>query len=286
MARLRYNNKLGLLGAALGSNPATDTTITFVSDPGFATITSPDYIPIVLESPSGTTPSGNFEVVWLTAYTATNLTGTISRGMEGTSCVSHLIGVPWQIAPTRIDATKRPDVYYASRSIISEPFPQPTLGTNAQAISSTRVFAMLTPFTEGDVITGISCIVKAAGVGTNPTSIVFGVVGRDNLVKQQSANVAANAGFLSANNPVNINLGSPYTVPTSDSLFLVVWASGTWVTTQMTLLAITGGNTGLSLNSGTPPVATITTVAFPANGASVGTLAGGTNAVAIYLAAY
>ena len=74
MARLRYNNQSG----SLGSDPGiSGTTITFAKVPKFATITGSDYIPIALDAGLPT-----YEIVYLTAYTAGSLTGTISRAAE------------------------------------------------------------------------------------------------------------------------------------------------------------------------------------------------------------
>lgn len=107
MARLRYNNSVGTLGASLTNS---GTTITFASAPSFATIVSPDYIPIVLE-PAGTSPSANFEIVHLTAYTAGATTGTISRGQEGTSGGAHSNGVEWACGPVQLDALPQTSNY-------------------------------------------------------------------------------------------------------------------------------------------------------------------------------
>lgn len=99
MARLRYNNSVGTLGASLTNS---GTTITFAAAPSFATIASPDFIAIILE-PEGSSPSANFEVVYLTAYTAAATTGTISRGQEGTTGVAHSNGVAWAVGAVRAD---------------------------------------------------------------------------------------------------------------------------------------------------------------------------------------
>lgn len=107
MARLRYDNSVGTLGASLTSS---GTTITFASAPSFATISSPDYIPLVLE-PASTSPSANFEIVYLTAYTSGGTTGTISRGQEGTSGVAHSNGVAWAHGPVVLDALPQTSNY-------------------------------------------------------------------------------------------------------------------------------------------------------------------------------
>lgn len=96
MARLIYNNQGGLLGADPG---ISGTTITFAVAPNFSTLTSTDYIPLVLDA--GTT---RFEIVYLTSYTAGALTGTILRSAEDASrwpSVAHPNGT-WSCAPTAV----------------------------------------------------------------------------------------------------------------------------------------------------------------------------------------
>lgn len=97
MARLRYDNSLGTLGASLDSS---GTTITFATAPDFETITGSDYIELTLDPPVGSAPNASFEIVYLTAYTATDTTGTILRGQEGTTGVDHTSGAVWVNAPT------------------------------------------------------------------------------------------------------------------------------------------------------------------------------------------
>lgn len=99
MARLRYNNALGTLGAALGaSSSGTSQTVTFAVAPSFATIVAPDFIPLVIDPPTST-PNAAFEIAYLTAYTAGQTTGTILRGQEGTSASAHANGASWACAP-------------------------------------------------------------------------------------------------------------------------------------------------------------------------------------------
>ena len=101
MSRLRYNNQNGTLGASLTNS---GTTLTFTAAPDFATIVSPDYIPIGLDY--GTT---SFEVVYLTAYTAGATTGTITRAAEDAThwpAVAHSSGSgTWAVAVTVYDFT-------------------------------------------------------------------------------------------------------------------------------------------------------------------------------------
>ena len=107
VARLRYNNQTGSLGTSLSSSTSgTSQVITglFASAPGFATIASPDYLPLIIEpATSAGTPSANFEIAWLTAYTAGSTNGTILRGQEGTSAPAHSSGVIWDHGATALD---------------------------------------------------------------------------------------------------------------------------------------------------------------------------------------
>lgn len=86
--RVRSDLSSGTLGAALTDS---GTTITFSSDPGWPTISGSQYRALTIN---------NVEIVHLTAYTATQTTGTIERGQEGTAGVAHGNGDPWVHAPT------------------------------------------------------------------------------------------------------------------------------------------------------------------------------------------
>jgi hypothetical protein len=98
--RRRTNNALGTLGASLTNS---GTTITFASAPGLPSLGAGEYTPLVLEPPSASAPSANFEVVYLTAYSSPATTGTISRGQEGTTAVAHANGAAWVCGPTNVD---------------------------------------------------------------------------------------------------------------------------------------------------------------------------------------
>ena len=100
MTEVRYNNQSGSLGASLTNS---GTTITFATAPDFATLSGGQTITLALEP--GTS---NYEIVYLTAYTAGTTTGTISRAAEdGTNwpAVAHNSGVAWACAPTVNDFT-------------------------------------------------------------------------------------------------------------------------------------------------------------------------------------
>lgn len=101
MSEVRYNNQGGNLGAAL---TASTTTITFSTAPNFATLSGGEYIKLVLDY--GTS---SFEIVYLTAYTATSTTGTITRAAEDSAnwpATSHSSGTgTWSCNPTVDDFT-------------------------------------------------------------------------------------------------------------------------------------------------------------------------------------
>lgn len=94
MARLRYNGLRGTLGGSL-TNSATSVTfgaaLSYNNGTAVPTITGSDYIPLTILDSSGNLS----EVVNLTAYTSGATTGTIARGQEGTSGVSHASGDKW-----------------------------------------------------------------------------------------------------------------------------------------------------------------------------------------------
>jgi len=91
MARLRYNGLTAALGASLTSS-ATSVTfaagLTHSGGTNVPTIAGSDYIPLTILDASGNVS----EIVNLTAYTAAATTGTISRGQETTTGVSHSSG--------------------------------------------------------------------------------------------------------------------------------------------------------------------------------------------------
>lgn len=105
MARLHYN---GVKGALSGSHTNSVTTITLAAalthsgGTNVPTVASPDYIPLSIHDSSGVLS----EVVWLTAYTAGATTGTIARGKEGTTGVSHSSGDKVQDAMLVADLRK------------------------------------------------------------------------------------------------------------------------------------------------------------------------------------
>ena len=113
--RLYFNNSLGVLASPLERG---DATIDFGTAPAnFPSIADPDYIPLVIEPPVGNTPSENFEIVWLVEYNAGDTTGTVERGMDGTTSPfdpDHVAGVAWLCGPLAADATSGEDEAWTS----------------------------------------------------------------------------------------------------------------------------------------------------------------------------
>lgn len=106
--RLRYSLEKGTLGAGLAAQSGSES-ITFSSVPGFGTITSGHYIPLIL---------GGKEVVHLTSYTAGQTTGTIERGQDGTQPAAHDGGDSWIHGPTAVDLDELIDGRNGGREII------------------------------------------------------------------------------------------------------------------------------------------------------------------------
>lgn len=87
---------------------ASDTSITFMGSPGWATLSAGDIIKLVIDPTLGSaTPSPNplFEIVYVTAYTGSASTATVSRGEEGTTAQAHAINAIWVNGATAADFT-------------------------------------------------------------------------------------------------------------------------------------------------------------------------------------
>lgn len=104
MARLRYNGLTAELGASL-TNSATAATfaaaLTHSGGTAVPTISGGNYIPLTILDSAGKVS----EIVRLTAYTAGATTGTIARGQESTTGVSHASGDKVVHSATVFDAT-------------------------------------------------------------------------------------------------------------------------------------------------------------------------------------
>lgn len=71
--------------------------MTFSVAPSWATLASPDIIPVVVEP-----DTANQEVVYVTAYTSAATTCTVVRAQEGTSGITHT-ATAWKCGPTAQD---------------------------------------------------------------------------------------------------------------------------------------------------------------------------------------
>lgn len=102
MSRLRYNGLVAALGGSGLTSSATSITfaaaLTYDGGTSVPTISS-DTLPLTILDSDGV-PS---EIVYLTAYTSGGTTGTITRGQESTSGVSHSAGAVIVNAPTTHD---------------------------------------------------------------------------------------------------------------------------------------------------------------------------------------
>lgn len=94
--RTRFDAKKGILGALLSDS---GTTITFDEDPGFPTLDATQYVPLILDPGDGDL----LEIAYLTAFTATETTGTILRARENTTGQEHASGATWVHGPTPVD---------------------------------------------------------------------------------------------------------------------------------------------------------------------------------------
>lgn len=96
--RLPQNYSFGTLTQAAA---ISDTTLTSTD---FATrlpsgLSTTNYVPMVLQDPS----TGNYEVVWVNAHTASATTCTVVRGKESTSARAWANGTLWTVSPTLRD---------------------------------------------------------------------------------------------------------------------------------------------------------------------------------------
>lgn len=103
MTRLRYNGLRSTLGGSGLTSSATSipfgAALTHSGGTAVPTIVSPDFIPLSLID----SITGLSEIVHLTAYTTGATSGTIIRGREGTTGVSHTLGDSVVGAPTVTD---------------------------------------------------------------------------------------------------------------------------------------------------------------------------------------
>ena len=177
MARLVYNNQSGLLGAPLTN---VGTTITFATAPNFATLTGSDYIPLIL---SPATP--NFEIVYLTAYTALATTGTITRAAEDGAhwpAVAH--SDSWVCGPNINDVKYNPGAILGSLKYDPAGNTNFTLGSVGAVVQVTGSGALTVPFIvppSGSIIWRFDALMAMSSAGVvgffQPYIAAVGLVG-------------------------------------------------------------------------------------------------------------
>lgn len=209
MARLRYNNQSGTLGAALTNS---GTTITFAAAPNFATIAGSDTIPIELEP-----GSANFEIIYLSAYTAGATTGTITRAAEDGAlwpAVAHANGVNWVHAPAAADLTTATPNSVIVAGGIAAGATTPLLINPASAsgllldLQIAGVSQASVDFSGNSVFTGGLTAHAAAGINVDPLTgsqnAIITLFSRNAGVQQPYvliyADIAGNANLLSSGN--------------------------------------------------------------------------------------
>jgi hypothetical protein len=84
----------------------------------------------------------------------------------------------------------------------------------------------------GDVITNVWTYVTTAGAGTTPTHIYMGVYSTTGTQLAVSADLASNSGWDSTG-VKGFPLGSAYTVPSNEAVYLCLIQVGAWGTTAM-----------------------------------------------------
>ena len=87
--------------------------------------------------------AGNPEVVYLTAHTSTQTTGTIARAQEGSTARQHLTGIPWVHGETILDfgtpvSTTTPTLYNPLDGFVTTDYPfGMTSGSTAVGVANT-----------------------------------------------------------------------------------------------------------------------------------------------------
>jgi hypothetical protein len=98
--RQNLNYSFGTLSTAAAISDTTLQSSDFSSLPSGASVSTTQYIPIVLQDPTAKV----FEVVWINAHAAASTSVTVLRGREGTSARAWPSGTLWTAAPTVRDA--------------------------------------------------------------------------------------------------------------------------------------------------------------------------------------
>jgi hypothetical protein len=164
VARLRYNNQAGTLGADPGSG---GTTLTFASAPDWATIVAPDYIPVILDPGTGT-----FEIVYVTAFTVGGTTATMTRAAEdGTNwpAVAHPGPGKWAHGPIVSDFLPRPDTIAATVETANYTLALTDIGSVVEMNSASGV--TLTVPTNASVAFPVGEVIQVCQIGVGQVTI-------------------------------------------------------------------------------------------------------------------
>lgn len=270
---LQYNNEQGFLGANLApSTPGTSQAITnlFQVAPNFATITGSQFIKLALDA-----GASNYEIVYLTAYTAGSKNGTITRAAEDSTnwgAGTHTSGTSsWQCVPTVSDFTT------LATAITTET-------TRAQAAEATNAANILLRLLASNNLSDLAN--KATALAT----LIAGSPSNGQLLQWNgSAWVPVTIAALPPNGAASGDLGGTYPGPSvarvqgtavsnaTPTLGQVLQFNGTsWVPTSLL-------PTGVMIDW-TGPVASVPAGWVAANGQSLST--GGANAALFALYAY
>lgn len=183
-------------------------------------------------------------------------------------------------------ATDRQRILMSAAGIITENYrPDQCNGLNT-TVSSTRVYGSLLPLIAGEVVTNVIVAVRVLGVGTAPTHIYVGLADISGAVVAVSNELAASTDWTAGQNVAKVEpFSSPYTVPTTGGYYAWIWASGTWATTQMALLAGTATNPAPGvIGSGKAFGVTTTTASVPVAGSTTFTFTSPANASSFWMA--
>lgn len=173
LTELKFNNTYGQLGSTLTSST---TTITFTAGDGhteFPTLTAGQYVKLVFEPG---TP--NYEIVYLTAYTAGSLTGTITRAAESASvwpAVGHAAGVTWANAPTTLDFASLPLTTVAPSNDTTGVTDAANVAAALSSVSFVRTESV-TGTAGNATITDANCVATDVGLSVTGTNIPLGAV--------------------------------------------------------------------------------------------------------------
>jgi hypothetical protein len=91
--RIKANYAFGVTDAALTTGATTLSSPTLTRLPA---VTGTNHAPVTLHDPV----AGVYEIVWVTAHTASATTATIARGKEGSTALAWASGAMWTHGPT------------------------------------------------------------------------------------------------------------------------------------------------------------------------------------------